>query len=123
MVLTHHHRVQLVHEGDEHRRRHDDQEKVRKQEVRRPERHLHDLDEEFTSRLRERGRAEPTPVPFAGPPSAVSLFVLQLTRKEDRNEDLLDGTLNGDDGDDTKYRMGGIPELQEPLHSASESTA
>lgn len=48
---THHRRVQLVDEWNEHGWRHDDQEKVRKQEVGRPEGHLDNLDHELTSRL------------------------------------------------------------------------
>ena len=49
--LTEHGRVQPINEGNEDRRRHDDQENVTKQEVRAPKRHLHNLDYVFTGRL------------------------------------------------------------------------
>ena len=113
--LTQHRRVQPVHERNEHRHGHHDEQKVRQQEVGRPERHLHDLDDEFTSGLREGRRAESTTVPLARPPGAVSLLVLQLTREEHGDEDLLDRTLDGDDGDDAEHRVRSVPELKEPL--------
>ena len=113
--LTHHGRVELVDERNEHRRRHDDQEDVREQEVGRPERHLHDLHHELTRGLRERGRAEATAVPLARPPRAVSLLMLELTREEHGDENLLDRALDGDDGNDTEDSVRRIPELEEPL--------
>ena len=107
--------MQLVDEWNEHRRCHDHQEKVSEQEVRCPERHLHNLDDEFTSRLGERGRAEAAAVPLAGPPRAIRLLVLELTGEEDGDEDLLDGALDGDDGDDSENGVRRIPKLEEPL--------
>ena len=107
--------MDLVDERNEHRRRHDDQEDVREQEVGRPERHLHDLDHKLARRLRERGRAEAAAVPLAGPPRAVRLLVLELAGEEDGDEDLLDGTLDGDDGDDSENGVRRIPKLEEPL--------
>lgn len=112
--------MQLVHERDEHRRRHDYQQNVCKQEVGRPEGHFHDLHHEFASGLGECRRAEAAAVPLAGPPGAVSLLVLQLTREEHGDENLLDRTLDGDDGDDTEYRVRRIPKLKEPLQNACQ---
>ena len=118
--LTQHRRVQPVHERNEHRHGHHDEQKVREQEVGRPERHLHDLHHELARRLRERRRAEPAPVPLARPPRPVGLLVLELTREEDRDEDLLDRPLDRDDRDDSQHRVRGIPELEEPLRKRLE---
>ena len=107
--------MQPVHERNEHRHGHHDEQKVREQEVGRPERHLHDLDHKLARRLRERGRAEAAAVPLAGPPRAIRLLVLELTGEEDGDENLLDRTLDGNNSDDTEDRMRGIPELKEPL--------
>ena len=41
--------------------------------------------------------------------------MLKFTGKEDGYQDLLDGSLNGNDRDHTQNRMGRIPELEEPL--------
>lgn len=114
--------MEFVDEWNEHRRRHDYQEKVRKQEVGCPEGHLDDLDHELAGGLRERRRPKTPTVPLSGPPSPVRLFVLQLARQEHGDKDLLNGTLNGNDGDDTKHRMRRIPKLEEPLHHTSVST-
>jgi hypothetical protein len=35
--------------------------------------------------------------------------MLEFTSEEDRDEGFLDGTLNGDDGDDTQNGVGGVP--------------
>lgn len=85
------------------------------QEVVRPERHLHNLDDELASRLGHRGRAETAAVPLTSPPCAVRLVVLELTSEEDGDQELLNGALNGHDGDDTQDRMRDVPELEEPL--------
>ena len=107
--------MQPINERNEDRRRHDDQEEVAQQEVGTPEGHLHDLDDVFTSGLREGRRSEATAVPLSGPPCSVSFIVLVFTREEYGNEDLLNGTLDSDDGDDTKHGMRCIPGLEEPL--------
>ena len=41
--------------------------------------------------------------------------MLELTGEEDGDEDLLDGTLDGDDGDDSENGVRRIPKLEEPL--------
>ena len=120
MLLTHHHRVELVDEWNEHRRRHDDQEQVGKKEVGGPEGHLDDLDHKLTGRLRERRRAETTTIPLSRPPCLVGLLVLQLTREEDGDEDLLDSALNRNNGDDTEHSVRRVPELEEPLRKRLE---
>ena len=57
---------------------------------------------------------------MARPPRWVRLLVLELTRKEDRDEAFLECTLDEDDRGETKYGVCDIPELQEPLHSKSQ---
>ena len=116
--LTQHRRVQPVHERNEHRHGHHDEQKVREQEVGPPERHLHDLHHKRARGLRERGRAEAAAVPLARPPRAVCLLVLKLAREEHGDENLLDGTLDGDDGNDTEHSVRRVPELEEPLQTA-----
>ena len=90
-----------------------------KKEVRTPERHFDDLDDIFTGRLRERGATQTTTVPFTGPPSTIGFIVFVFTSEEDTDEDLLDGTLDGNDGDNSENGMGGIPKFQEPLRRKS----
>lgn len=46
-------------------------------------------------------RAKSAAVPLASPPRAVRLVVFELTRKEDGDEDLVNGTLDEDHGDET----------------------
>jgi len=79
-----------------------------------PETHLDDLDYEFTSRLRHGMVTKTTASPFASPPSQVCLVVLEFSRKEHGDENLVDGALNGDDGNQSEDSVGGIPELKEP---------
>lgn len=69
--------------------------------------------------MRDRGVAEASTVPLTSPPCPVGFIVLELTGQEDRDKDFLNGPLDGDDGDDTKDSMGGIPEFQEPLTMSS----
>jgi len=92
----------------------DDQQDVSQQEVRTPKRHLDDLDDIFTGRLGNRGGSKAAAVPLTSPPSPVGFIVLELTGQEDRNKNLLNGSLDCDDGDDTEDGVGSIPELQEP---------
>ena len=113
--LTKHRRVQSINERNEDRRCHDNQEKMAQQEVGAPEGHFHDLDDVFTSRLRDGRCAETTTVPLSRPPCQVCLIVFELTGKEDGDEDLLYGTLNGNDRDDAQHGVRSVPELQEPL--------
>lgn len=41
--------------------------------------------------------------------------MLELSGKEDGDQDFHDGTLDGDDGNNTEDGMRGVPEFQEPL--------
>ena len=41
--------------------------------------------------------------------------MLKLAGQEDRDEDLVDGTLDEDDADETKDGVRDVPELEEPL--------
>lgn len=76
--------------------------------------HLDRLDDEFTSGLRERVRAETTVEPNTSPPRSVGLVVLKLSGQEDGDEDLEDTPLNRHDRDDTEHSVRGIPKLEEP---------
>lgn len=96
-------------------RRQNNQENMPEEEIRTPERHFDNLDNEFTGRLRHCRRSQASSVPFTRPPGAVRLVVLVLTSKEDCDQELLDGPLNRNDGDDTQYCVGSIPQFQEPL--------
>ena len=58
---------------------------------------------------------KPTTIPASGPPCSVGLVVLELTRKEDGDENLMDSTLNCDDGYQTQNSVRRIPGLKEPL--------
>ena len=107
--------MDAVDERYQRRDREEHQQEVAEQEVVRPERHLHNLDDEFASRLGHRRRAEAATVPLTGPPCAVRLVVLELTREEYRDEELLDRALDGHDGDDTQNCVRDIPKLKEPL--------
>lgn len=115
--LTHHHRMQLVNEWDESGRHQHDQQKMGEQEIRTPEGHLHNLDDIFTSRLGECGAAQASAVPFTRPPCTICFIMLVLTSKEYTDEDLLDGTLDGNDGDDSENGVRSVPKLQEPLET------
>ena len=97
------------------RRGEDEKKDMARQEVRAPQRQLDDLHNELTRGLRHGVRAEAAAVPLARPPRAVRLLVLELTGEEYRDEDLLDRTLNGDNGNDAEHGMRRIPELEEPL--------
>ena len=112
---TQHRRVQGVGIRDQDGWSEDDQKNVRKNEIRAPQGHLDDLDDELASRLGHGGVAESTTIPFTRPPSTVSLIVLELTSQEDGDEDLLNRALDGDDSDNTEDSMRSIPKLKEPL--------
>ena len=89
--------MELVNERDERWWRHNNHENMSKEEVGAPQRHLDNLDNVFTSRLRHGGVTKSTSVPLARPPSAIRLVVFELTGEEDGNQELLYGTLNGND--------------------------
>ena len=92
-----------------------EQQKVAEQNIGAPQRQFDDLHNKLASRLRHCMRAKSTAIPTTRPPRAVRLLVLELTGEEYRDEDLLDRTLNGDNGNDAEHGMRRIPELEEPL--------
>ena len=116
--LTEHHRVQTVDVGYEDGWREEEEEDVSDEEVRAPQRQLDDLHDELARRLRHRGRAQAAAVPLARPPRPVRLIVLELTREEDGDEDLVDRALYEDDRDETEHGVCDVPQLEEPLHIA-----
>ena len=97
------------------RRGEDEKKDMARQEVRAPQRQLDDLHDELARRLRHRVAAEAASVPLSGPPRPVRLVVFELTRQEHRDEDLVNGTLDVDDADQSEHGVRDIPELQEPL--------
>jgi hypothetical protein len=109
-----HGRVEPVEEGDEHREGEEKEEQVAGDEVRGVQAHLDRLDNEFTSGLAERVRAEATVEPDTSPPGAVGLVVLELARQEDGDEDLEDAALHGDNGDDAEHGARRVPALEVP---------
>ena len=106
------HAIEIRHQ---HRRRQHEQQKVSNQEIARPKTELDHLDDVLASGLAERVRAEAAAVPFTGPPRAVGLVVLELAGEEDRDEDLVDRTLDEDDDDEAEHGVRDVPELEEPL--------
>ena len=60
-------------------------------------------------------RAKIPSIPPSGPPSLVGLIVFELTGQKDRNQDLVDGTLDENYGNKTEDGVRGIPKFQEPL--------
>lgn len=60
-------------------------------------------------------RAQTTSIPLASPPCPVCLVVLELARDEDGDQDLLNRTLDSDDGDQSENRMRRVPRFEEPL--------
>ena len=98
-------------------RRKDKHQDVTHEEVGAPERQLDDLDHELARRLRHRVRAKTAAVPLAGPPRTVRLVVLELTRKEHRDEDLVDRALDENNRDETEHGVRDITKFQEPLYA------
>lgn len=83
--------------------------------VRRKETHLDQLDNKLSGGLTEDMRSEPSVVPNSRPPRSVDLVVLELSTEEDGDEELVDEPLDEQRGDQTKQRMRGVPDFQEPL--------
>ena len=100
MTRTQHRRVDSVNERYQRRDDQKDEQEVTEQEIVRPQRHLHNLDNELASGLRHRRRAKATAVPLTSPPCAVRLIMLEFTRQENGDEDLVDGALNENYGDE-----------------------
>jgi len=102
----------------ERRCQHEEQD-VTQKEVGAPQTELDNLDHKLSCRLGHDVRPQTTTVPFAGPPSPVSLAMLEFTREEHLDKDLVQGMLDSDDSDETEHGMEGILQLQEPLKPMS----
>jgi len=50
-------------------------------------------------------RAQATAIPLSGPPGAVRLIVLELSGEEHRDENLMHGALDENDGDNAEHRV------------------
>ena len=81
---------------------HDNQEDVSKDEIRTPEGHLNDLDDELASWLGHGCTTKASSGPFTSPPCSVGFIVLELSSEEGGNDDLVNCALNGNDTDDTE---------------------
>jgi len=53
--------------------------------------------------------------PDSSPPSSVGLVVLELSREEKRDEELVEGSLDRHRGEDSEDGVGRVPSLEEPL--------
>ena len=94
--------MKLIDEGNQNWGRHNEQQQVTQDEVRTPEGHFHDLHDELSGRLGDGIVSKATAVPFTSPPSSVCFIVFEFTRQEDRNEDLRQGTLNSNNGNNSQ---------------------
>lgn len=112
--LTEQDRVKPVKEGDEERHREDDEEDVADDEVGREQAHLDELDDELSGGLREDVAAESAVVPHSGPPGPVDLVVLELSREEEGDEELVKEALDEARCDDTEDGVRDVPDLEEP---------
>ena len=88
------------------------------EEVGAPQGQLDDLDNILARRLRHSVRAQPTAVPLAGPPRPVRLVVLELTREEDGDENLVNRPLDVDCCSDTHDGVRHVPRFKEPLKTS-----
>ena len=90
---------------NEKRRGQHEEQYMTKQEVGTPKTEFNNLDHEFSSGLRHDSRPQAAAVPLASPPSTIGLVVLELTRKEYRNENFVHGSLNRYHRNETKYSV------------------
>ena len=56
-----------------------------------------------------------TTIPTTSPPRTIGLIVFEFTRKEDRDKDFVNSTLNGDHANKTQDGMSDVPCFEEPL--------
>jgi len=113
--LTENGGVESIEVGNQDRRGEHEQQEMPEEQITTPQRELDNLDHELSRGLRHDVRAQPTSVPSSSPPCLVGLVVLELARQEHSNEDLVDGPLDGDDGDEAQDGMRCIPTLEIPL--------
>ena len=97
--------MQTINVRDEDRRGQEEEEDVAHEEVRAPQRQFNDLHDELTRGLGHGMRAEAAAVPLARPPRAVRLVMLEFTRQEHGNQELVNRTLDMNDRNETQNRM------------------
>ena len=83
--------------------------------VRAPEGQLDDLDDEFSGRLRDNMAAKTTTGPPPAPPRPVALIVLELSSEQNRDKDLVNCSLDGDNRNKPEKGMPNVPTFEEPL--------
>jgi hypothetical protein len=109
-----------IREWYEQYRSHEEEKEVAKQHVPTPQGEFNDFDQELPGRLRHCMCAKPSSVPFPSPPSLVCLIMFKFPSNAERNEELLHGALNGNDGDQAQHRVRCVPQFQKPLLNTGE---
>lgn len=110
--------MKLVNVGDEERRQHEEEEHVAEDEVGSKVTKLGNLAEKFTTGLGERVPSEG--VPLSGPPSDIRCVGAELTSEGDRNNDLVDEALDGNDCNHSEESLRELEALKEE-HDKPES--
>ena len=82
-----------------------EQQKVAEQNIGAPQRQFDDLHNKLASRLRHCMRAKSTAIPTTRPPRAVRLVMLEFTRQEHGDQELVNRTLDMNDRDETQHRV------------------
>ena len=87
------------------------EQKVAKKNIGAPQQQFNDLHNEVVSQLWHHMCAKTTAIPMACPPCVVYLVMLEFTRQEHSNQELVYRTLDMDDCDETQHRIWCIPQL------------
>jgi hypothetical protein len=107
--------VDSVKVGDEKGHGEDEEKDVAGDKVGGEETHLDELDDELSGRLAHDPAAESSVVPHSRPPRSVRLVVLELSREERRDQQLVQCTLDRDRREHSEDRVRRVPRLEEPL--------
>ena len=106
-----HDRVELVNIGNEKHWQHEEEQNVSEDKVGSEIAKLSDLAKVLTAGL---GDGVPTKcIPLASPPRNVRCVRLELASEGQRNDELVDETLDGDDGDHSQQSLGEAPSFKE----------
>jgi len=58
--------------------------------------------------------------PNSSPPSSVGLVMLELSGEEERDQSLVESSLNGDGSENSEDGVRRVPSLEEPLRTRKE---
>jgi hypothetical protein len=111
--------MQTIKAGDQCWDGQNHQNKMTGDEVGRVETHFDDLDDEFSRRLAEDVRSQASVEPDTSPPCSVGFVVFKFSREENRDKNLEDTSLDGDDRNYAQDDVRGVPEF-EPPHEFEE---